>query len=165
MYLTSIYGTSSFARTFTYNVLFRFTGQHTVECAKEKREWGWWRDSGNDADRSQRRMKRVSQESTHWQIPPQCAYAVRHFAKATNTVRDDCIQATGWLASAACISPSTNHRRQLVPEPIATDVKQLLFNRELLQPARWINALLSGCHVWIRRGWGPPDSLQCNIPI
>lgn len=46
-------------------------------------------------------IKRFSEESAGWQIPLQCTYTVRHFAKATNTVRDGCIQATGRQASAA----------------------------------------------------------------
>lgn len=69
--------------------------------------------SENDTDPLQRQIKRFSAESTDWQIPLQSTYAVRHFAKATNTVRDGCIQATVRLASAALVSnhhqPITSH--------------------------------------------------------
>lgn len=50
--------------------------------------------------------------------------AVRHFAKATNVLRDGCIQATGWLASAARISPAANRERRLSPEPIVAAVRR-----------------------------------------
>ncbi len=69
---------------------------------EKKNEWEQerWRDA---VVQKTIQIKRFSAESTDWQIPLQSTYAVRHFAKATNTVRDGCIQATGRLASAACI--------------------------------------------------------------
>lgn len=62
--------------------------------------------------------RRASEESAA-RIPLQRTGAVCHFAKATNAVRDGCIQATGWLASAARIPPAANQECQLSPEPIA----------------------------------------------
>lgn len=58
-----------------------------------------WSDTENDIDPLLRQIKTFCAESTD---SLQSTYAVRHFAKATNTVRDGCIQATGRLASAAC---------------------------------------------------------------
>lgn len=59
--------------------------------------------SHTDTDPLQRQIKRSSAESADWQIPLQSTYAVRHFAKSTDTVSEGSIQATVRLASAACI--------------------------------------------------------------
>lgn len=59
----------------------------------------------------------ASEESAA-RIPPQLTGAACHFAKATNAVRDGCIQATGRPASAA------NHECRLPPEPMAACAAQ-----------------------------------------
>lgn len=127
------------------------------------------RRRGNGGDEGiQRAMAidgRVLEESADaGRIPLQRTGAVRHFAKATDAVRDGCIQATGWLASAARISPAANPERRLSPEPIAARVDRLQLDGELLLPPRLgKRPLLSGCRVWIRGAKPQPGGLQSNI--